>query len=219
MQGTRTSHRPLSVTLRRVGLRGKWMLSAVVALATAAFACSTPTIPQDGTHAAAPKTTLRDPSQRGQLSAPCVAEGVETCFDARDDNCNGLYDEGCGLPDGPLQILVAWDNAQADVDLEVFDPKGEPATVGRATTLGLTKDRDCPKEPNECGGQNVEVVYLEAEQVPLGRYLVTLRLEHADRLASSVTVRLGGHIGNDLLNGTYTLTPLQTEAHFELVRE
>ena len=78
MQGARTSHRPLSVTLRRVGLRGKWMHSAVVALATAAFACSTPTIPQDGTHAAAPRTTLRDPSQRGQLSAPCVAEGVET---------------------------------------------------------------------------------------------------------------------------------------------
>jgi tRNA (guanosine-2'-O-)-methyltransferase len=128
-----------------------------------------------------------------------------------------LVDEGCGLKEGPLRILIAWEPPEADVDLEVFDPAGEPALVGQPTALGLVKDRDCPKEPNECGGQNVEVVYLVGDRVLWGRYLVTVRLQQSRALAKDVTVRLGGHIGNESLTGEYTLSSESPEVHFDLV--
>jgi tRNA (guanosine-2'-O-)-methyltransferase len=166
-----------------------------------------------------PKSRVRDEQGRTRVGEVCISRGVETCFDARDDNCNGLVDEGCGLPDGPLQILIAWEPPEADVDLEVFDPAGEPALVGQPTAAGLVKDRDCPKEPNECGGQNVEVVYLDGDRVPPGRYLVTLRLHRPGPLLRDVTLRLGGHMGNDPLSGDYTLSSEVPEAHFELERD
>jgi tRNA (guanosine-2'-O-)-methyltransferase len=152
------------------------------------------------------------------LGAPCVTQAIETCFDARDDNCNGLFDEGCGLPDGALQLMIAWDEPFADVDLEVFDPRGEPSLVGQRSTLGLTKDRDCPTESDECGGQNVEVVTLDGDTLPLGRYLVTVRLERAGQSAEPVSLRLGGHIGNEPIVGSYELSLAAPEIHLEFER-
>lgn len=193
-------------------------VNAAVALAAAALACSAPATHLDSKLGASSKTVLRDERHQGGVGESCIATGVETCFDARDDNCNGLFDEGCGLPDGPLQILVAWDSPAADVDIEVFDPNGEPALVGKLTSLGLTKDRDCPGEPNECGGQNIEVVYLEGDRVPDGRYAVTLRLERADPVGKEVTLRLGGHIGNEPIIGSWTLSAESPEYRFEIER-
>jgi tRNA (guanosine-2'-O-)-methyltransferase len=122
------------------------------------------------------------------------------------------------LPDGPLQIVVAWEPADADVDLEVFDPAGERAMVGQPTSLGLVKDRNCPREPNECGGQNVEVVYLARDWIPEGRYLVSLRLVQSTRPEKDVSLRFGGHIGNEPLSGSFTFSSSRTEAHLELIR-
>src|SRR5690242_11379196 len=59
------------------------------------------------------------------LESACTPTGVEMCFDARDDNCNGVIDEGCGLHTGILQFAIAWEAASADVDLNVYDPAGE----------------------------------------------------------------------------------------------
>src|SRR5687767_6998887 len=36
------------------------------------------------------------------LETACTPTGVEVCFDARDNNCNGVLEEGCGLRTGIL---------------------------------------------------------------------------------------------------------------------
>src|SRR5256885_1157700 len=51
------------------------------------------------------------------LTEACVPTGPERCFDARDDNCNGIIDEGCGVASGLVQFVIAWDAPGADVDL------------------------------------------------------------------------------------------------------
>jgi hypothetical protein len=148
----------------------------------------------------------------------CNATGLETCFNATDDNCNGLVDEGCGLATGPLQIVIAWDVSDADVDLEVTDPNGERVEVGKFTLLGLTKDRDCPGDGDECGGQNFEVVSVAGEGLPAGRYQLTVLLDRASRDATSVHVWIGGHIGQDALRGQVELRAENSRMFVELLR-
>jgi hypothetical protein len=193
-------------------------VNAVVAIVTTALACSAPHERPAVQEKPQAKTVLFNEGHQLSFAEACTLRGIETCFDAIDDNCNGLVDEGCGLPNGPLQLVIAWDPPEADVDLDVFDPLGEPVLVGRPTSLGLTKDRDCPKEPNECGGQNVEVVYVGGDEVPVGRYRVTLRLRPKNAGENDVSVRLGGHIGNESIRGVFPLSLAIREAHFELIR-
>src|SRR5262245_972176 len=59
-----------------------------------------------------------------ELREACVPTGPERCWNARDDNCNGIMDEGCGVSTGLVQFMIAWDAPTADVDLLVTDPKG-----------------------------------------------------------------------------------------------
>ncbi|HEY8943633.1 MAG TPA: lipoprotein, partial [Polyangiaceae bacterium] len=47
------------------------------------------------------------------LPNACVTSGPEACFDATDDNCNGIIDEGCGIDTGPVQFAIAWEAAKA----------------------------------------------------------------------------------------------------------
>jgi hypothetical protein len=152
----------------------------------------------------------RHSSEDDPLPCPasgCVAGTIETCFDAKDDDCDGLVDEGCGLPVGILQILMAWDVPDANVDLEVTDPNGEVAGVGRPTTLGLVRDRDCPGEEAACGGQNVEVVTLEAGAVPSGRFLVRVVRRSPISPGNRLVVRLGGHLARSPLGAVLSLLP------------
>ena len=51
------------------------------------------------------------------LVEACTPTGPEICFNAVDDNCNGVIDEGCGIATGPLQFTIAWGDNPADVDL------------------------------------------------------------------------------------------------------
>jgi len=91
-----------------------------------------------------PRSANGAPSALVELQEACVPTGPERCGNARDDNCNGIIDEGCGIATGIVQFVIAWDAPLADVDLLVTDPKGDLVEVRRKSSAGLVKDRDCP---------------------------------------------------------------------------
>jgi hypothetical protein len=125
----------------------------------------------------------------------CTPTGPELCFNARDDNCNGIIDEGCGVATGLVQFAIAWDEPNADVDLQVMDPNGELAEVGRTAKSGLVKDRDCPGKSNACHGQNMENVYLEDGDPLRGKYRIRVRLEKLGGENPPIRVMLGARVG------------------------
>ncbi len=114
-----------------------------------------------------------------------------------------MIDEGCGLPLGPLQVALAWSDAEADLELLVTDPNLEAADVGRFLPSGLTKDRDCPGEGAACKGLNVETVYLPEGEPLHGNYSIRVSLERLGRSGDPVKARLGFHIGPQ--RGAYEL--------------
>lgn len=152
------------------------------------------------------------------LEVACTPTGVEMCFDARDDNCNGVIDEGCGLHTGVLQFVIAWEAAAADVDLNVYDPGGELARLGEPTSTGLVKDRECPQAGNECQGQNVENVFLAEGEPKRGKYRVVVRLDKLNGATAPVRVRLGARVGQRPFGMTVELSPGPSteEKSFEL---
>jgi hypothetical protein len=140
------------------------------------------------------------------LETACTPTGVEACFDARDNNCNGILDEGCGVHTGILQFMIAWEAAEADVDLNVYDTSGELARLGEATAGGLMKDRDCPRS-GECQGQNVENVFLAEGDPHRGRYRVVVRLDKLNGAPVPVRVRLGARVGQRSFGMVVDLAP------------
>lgn len=139
-----------------------------------------------------------EPARIASGAAPpraSVTAGPERCADAVDDNGNGLADEGCGIPSGLIQFLVAWDEPGADVDLRVTDPNGELCEVGRPTESGLVKERDCPGRNGECRGKNYENVYLEGSDLLRGKYRIRVRLESTGGADPPVRVRLSARLG------------------------
>ncbi len=142
------------------------------------------------------------------LETACTPSGVEMCFDARDNNCNGVIDEGCGLHTGILQFTAAWESVDANVDLDVTDPTGEIArTGGEPTAGGLKKDRDCPRPNGECQGQNVENVFLAEGDPKPGKYKVLVRLQRLNGATPPVRVRLGVRVGQRSFAASMDLAP------------
>ena len=175
--------------------QSSWLLLAALSLA----ACSARGT--SNARAGAAGTLLALPLAQAEPSA-CISTAPERCFDATDDNCNGIIDEGCGIETGPVQFAVAWEPARVDVDLLVTDPAGELAEVGRPLASGLVKQRDCPGRSNECRGQNLENVYLDAPEAPRGTYRVRVVLESLAGQNPPVLVRFGARIGQQ----TYGMT-------------
>jgi hypothetical protein len=153
----------------------------------------------------------------GQTGEARVLGGPERCFNARDDDGNGLIDEGCGLRTGLVQFVIAWDARTADVDLLVTDPKGELSDVGRPTSSGLVKERDCPGRHDECGGKNYENVYLEKEEARRGTYKVSVRLERLEDEDVPIRVTLGARIGPKVYVTEVDLTSIEQRADLKFV--
>jgi tRNA (guanosine-2'-O-)-methyltransferase len=154
-------------------------------------------------------------SEGAGLELSCTPTGVELCFDAIDNNCNGVLDEGCGLHTGILQFTIAWQEAEADVDLNVYDTSGELARVGEPTLDGLTKDRDCPRMNGECQGQNVENVFLSEGDPKRGRYRVVVRLDKLNGATAPLKVRLGVRVGQRSYGMAMSLAPGQSTEEVE----
>jgi hypothetical protein len=153
----------------------------------------------------------------GVVVRACTPTGPERCFDARDDNCNGIIDEGCGVNTGLVQFTIAWEEPNADVDLDVTDPNGELVEVNRATQAGLTKEKDCPGRHSECRGQNLENVFLEDGDPERGEYRVRVRLEKLGGEEPPIRVTLGARVGPKTYAFELALT--KPEEELEIVLE
>jgi tRNA (guanosine-2'-O-)-methyltransferase len=150
------------------------------------------------------------------LVRSCVPTGPEICFNATDDNCNGIVDEGCGLNTGIVQFVIAWNESDADVDLEVTDPSGVLVEVGRTTPSGLTKNQDCPSNRDACRNQNVEDVYLTEGEPPRGTYRVVVRLTKLGGENPPIHVRLGARVGPHSYGFELTLDKPDAERELRL---
>lgn len=140
------------------------------------------------------------------ITAACTPTGPELCFNANDDNCNGLIDEGCGVGTGVLQFMIAWGDSAADVDISVIDPSGAKVHKGnRGVASGLQLERSCPDD--ECHHQNVENVYFEGSEPAKGRYVAEVKLVDPHGVDLPVKVHFSVRIGSRTYAMDLALSP------------
>jgi tRNA (guanosine-2'-O-)-methyltransferase len=155
-----------------------WRGACVLCVALAG-ACATP--PPPPPPAPPPKPAPREVHvapvvQRGvsPSSYACNAADAEVC-DARDNNCDGVIDEGCGYNTGSIQVTLGWDNG-ADVDLYVVDPSGDEIYYNekhRKSGSGGHLDHDArgdcrPDQPQP----RIENAYWDSPRPPPGTYKI-----------------------------------------------
>jgi hypothetical protein len=185
-------------------------LAAVAFAAFALAACGAAPVTVEPTPGATVVATHLSSKEGIALESACVASGTERCFDAIDDNCNGVIDEGCGIGTGLLQFTLAWGDSPADVDLIVTEPKGVKVYQGnRSSRSGLRLDRDCPGEAG-CHGQNIENIFLESGDPPRGRYTLEVKLTDLNNAETPVKVRLGARVGGQVFSAKIELLPGST---------
>jgi tRNA (guanosine-2'-O-)-methyltransferase len=148
------------------------------------------------------------------LVEACTPTGPEICFNAVDDNCNGVIDEGCGIATGPLQFTIAWGDNPADVDLRVTDPSGDFVDDNHPTNGAerLRLDRDCPKDA--CYGQNIENVLWGGLDPPRGSYSVDIFLDDLHGATLPIAVRFGARVGSRSYGADVTLDTKDDKKHF-----
>ena len=196
----------MTLRWRRATIRS--VVASALALGVLALgACSEVAAPRD-------PYALRDATtpDGSRLETACTPSGVEMCFDAIDNNCNGVIDEGCGVHTGILQFMIAWNEASADVDLNVTDPEGDSAYFAEPTASGLLKDRECPPRTGACLGQNIENVYLVEADAEKGRYRVAVRLKKLGDATAPIRVHLGARVGQRTYQFAFDLKPGEATA-------
>lgn len=194
-------------------------LTVATALAAVVTACASPinvkpTPGPDNNPTAGPAELTPPPGIA--LETTCVTTGPELCFDAVDNNCNGLIEEGCGVNSGVIQMAAAWAEEEADVDLLVTDPNGDLVKPGVASGAGLVKDRDCPGTDRRCRGQNMENVFLELDAEPMrGLYRTTVKLEKTNGARLPIKVRVGARVGPKVYGFSVELSKQGEEKSFQ----
>lgn len=147
------------------------------------------------------------------VTAGCVPTGPEQCFNAADDNCNGIIDEGCGVATGVLQFIIAWGDSPADVDLIVAEPSGAKVSKSnRTTSSGLRLEKNCPEEG--CHQQNIENVFFDGLEPARGRYIVEVRLVEQHAAELPVKVHLSARVGSRTWSMDLALAPGQERQGF-----
>jgi tRNA (guanosine-2'-O-)-methyltransferase len=142
------------------------------------------------------------------LAQACTPTGPELCFNAVDDNCNGVIDEGCGVQTGLLQFTIAWSAAAADVNLVLVTPAHErvPNDRTNSTASGFHLDRNCPADDG-CNGQNVENVFFDGIEPPRGHYAVEIILVDPHGADPPIKVRFGARLGSRSVGFDVDLAP------------
>lgn len=128
------------------------------------------------------------------LGGACVPSGLEQCFNAQDDDCDGLIDEGCGLPDGEIGLYAAWDDNPAAIDWALYLPSGNRVDPKSREAGGFRYVKDCP---SGCYDQNHEVL-IGTGAMAKGTYRAELRLRGPNDAALPVLVQLGLRFGSEV---------------------
>jgi hypothetical protein len=185
-------------------------LGAACFVTVALLACAGGTSPSQ-----ASRPRLEQAELTQAPASACTPLGPEICLNARDDNCNGIVDESCGLGTGFVQFVIAWDKPRADVDLYVTAPNGELAEAGHLGQSGLVKERDCPGRRNECRGKNLENVFLEpGKELEHGRFRVRIRLENMGDEEPPIHVTFGARLGSRSYAGELSLRRSEEQHDF-----
>ncbi|HQP38850.1 MAG TPA: OmpA family protein, partial [Polyangiaceae bacterium] len=141
-----------------------------------------------------------DPAARNGFTTECSPSGKDVCFDAIDNDCDGLYDVGCGYQSGALQWTLAWRTGD-DLDLHVVGPDGHHVWYQRKQggAAGLQLDVDCLGQfGNNCLAQNAENIFTPRDRKPMeGTYrgwVEVFRAVEGEDAGRVVGAMLGGRI-------------------------
>ncbi len=176
-----------------------------LALPALALSCGPPMAAPNSPRTELVATNLAPPAG-AVLAQACTPTGPELCFNAIDDNCNGVIDEGCGEDTGLLQFTIAWAASAADVNLVVITPSRDRVPNGAASASGFRSGRDCPGAEG-CGGQNVEDVFFDGADPPRGTYGVEIVLVDLHGEEAPVGVHFGARIGQKTMGFDVQLAP------------
>ena len=138
----------------------------------------------------------------------CTPTGPELCFNAIDDNCNGVIDEGCGELTGVLQVAIAWASSPADVNLALVTPAPERVLQGTYARDASSGFRRRPRLPGDdaCGARTPRTC-LRGLDPPRGHYVVEVTLADLRGAETPVAVRFGARLGGRVVGFDVQLAP------------